>query len=92
MTYEGAVRFLVERVGIERADAVAEVNRYTTWPSQAVSYIVGMREVERLRDELTGELGARFSLREFHAILLAQGSLPPVLMRRAVRAAYRLDR
>lgn len=91
MTYDEAVQFFVSRVGLERADAEAELNRYTTWPTQAISYIVGMREIERLRDELRRELGARFDLKEFHRLLLEQGSLPPLLMRRAVRAAYGIE-
>jgi uncharacterized protein (DUF885 family) len=84
MTFDEAVAFFVDTVGLERADAVAEVTRYTTWPTQAVSYIVGMRAIERLRDEARAALGERFDLARFHDVLLAQGSLPPPLMRRAV--------
>jgi uncharacterized protein (DUF885 family) len=91
MTRAEAVDFFVTRVGLERADAEAEVNRYTTWPTQAISYILGMREIEGLRDDLARRLGARFSLTAFHRTLLAQGSLPPVLMRRAVLAASTPD-
>ena len=73
-----------EKGAIRCQDAMAEVNRYTTWPTQAVSYIVGMREVEALRDEVKRRQGDRFDLARFHGALLRQGSLPPVLMRRAV--------
>lgn len=84
MSFDEAVTLLVDGVGLERADAVAEVTRYTTWPTQAVSYIVGMREMETLRDEVRVKEGERFDLARFHDILLEQGSLPPPLMRRAV--------
>jgi uncharacterized protein (DUF885 family) len=84
MSFDDAVRFFVDSVGLERADATAEVNRYTTWPTQAISYIVGMREIEALRDEVQARQGASFDLARFHDVLLDQGSLPPVLMRRAV--------
>jgi uncharacterized protein (DUF885 family) len=84
MSFDDAVRFFVDSVGLERADATAEVNRYTTWPTQAISYVVGMREVEALRDTVQARQGAAFDLARFHDVLLGQGSLPPVLMRRAV--------
>jgi len=87
MTFDDAVRFFVDSVGLEKADATAEVNRYTTWPTQAVSYIVGMREVEALRDTVRTVEGAAYDPARFHDVLLGQGSLPPVLMRRAVLGA-----
>jgi uncharacterized protein (DUF885 family) len=89
MSIEDAVRFFVDTVGLERADAMAEVTRYTTWPTQAVSYIVGMRAIEELRDEARAEQGAAFDVARFHDVLLRQGSLPPPLMRRAVLDALR---
>lgn len=90
MSFDEAVRFFVDSVGLEKADATAEVNRYTTWPTQAVSYIVGMREMEALRDTVERRQGADFDPARFHNVLLGEGSLPPVLMRRAVLGA--LDR
>ena len=84
MSVDDAVQFFVDTVGLERADALAEVTRYTTWPTQAVSYIVGNRAIDALRDEVMARQGARFDLARFHAALLDEGSLPPPLMRRAV--------
>jgi uncharacterized protein (DUF885 family) len=84
MSYEDAVRFLVDEVGLTRSAAEAEVNRYTTWPTQAPSYIIGWLEIEKLKSELQEELGARFDEKRFHEVLLEQGSLPLELMRRAV--------
>ena len=83
-TRDQAVQFFVDSVGLERADAVAEVTRYTTWPTQAVSYLIGMREIDRLRADAQAQLGAAFDERRFHDAVLRQGSLPPPLMRRAV--------
>lgn len=89
MTFDEAVSFFVDTVGLERADAGAEVTRYTTWPTQAVSYIAGMYAIESLRDEIRARDGAAFDLANFHDALLRQGSLPPPLMRRAALAATR---
>ncbi|MBA3672631.1 MAG: DUF885 domain-containing protein [Gemmatimonadaceae bacterium] len=90
MSVDQAVQFFVDTVGLERSDALAEVTRYTTWPTQAVSYIVGHRAIDALRDELKERLGARFDLKRFHSVLLDEGSLPPPLMRRAVLATLGL--
>ncbi len=86
MSYEQAVRFMMDEVGLTRSAAEAEVNRYTTWPTQAPSYIIGWLEIEKLKAELRQELGGRFDEKRFHETLLAQGSLPLALMRRAVWA------
>jgi uncharacterized protein (DUF885 family) len=83
MTIDEGVRFFTDSIGLEHSDALAEVTRYTTWPTQAVSYIVGMRAIESLRDEVRQLQGFDFDLVRFHDILLTQGSLPPPLMRRA---------
>lgn len=88
MTYEQAVQFFVDEVGLERAAAEAEVNRFTTWPTQAPSYIIGWLEIERLRSELQERLGVQFSERKFVETFLSVGSLPLELMKRAVRYRY----
>ncbi|HEY2805956.1 MAG TPA: DUF885 domain-containing protein, partial [Gemmatimonadales bacterium] len=84
MTYEEAVRFFMDEVGLERSAAEAEVNRFTTWPTQAPSYIVGWLEIERLERDVQQALGPRFTEKEFVEKVLEAGPLPPALMRRAV--------
>jgi uncharacterized protein (DUF885 family) len=90
MSYGDAVDFFVNEVGLERTAAEAEVNRFTTWPTQAPSYIVGWQEIERMERELKQDLGARFDEKQFIEHLLAQGALPPALLRRAVRDSFGL--
>jgi len=90
MSYEEAVQFFVDDVGLERSAAEAEVNRFTTWPTQAPSYIIGWLEIERLKRDIMTAEGARFSERRFVERILESGGLPPALMRRAVLHAYGL--
>ncbi len=92
MSYEDAVRFFVDEVGLERSAAEAEVNRFTTWPTQAPSYIVGWLEIERLKRDVQAARGARFTEKEFVERVLEAGPLPPALLRRAVLHAYGLAR
>lgn len=89
MSYDDAVRVLVERVGLEEADARGEVNRYTTWPTQAPSYLVGMMEILEMRDAAGARLGAAYSDKRFHEALLAGGSLPMALARRSLELRLR---
>jgi len=90
MSYEQAVQFFVDEVGLERSAAEAEVNRFTTWPTQAPSYIVGWQELETLKAEVRAALGPRFSEKDFVEKVLEAGPLPLALLRRAVLYAYGL--
>jgi hypothetical protein len=88
MTYAQAVQFFVDEVGLERTAAEAEVNRFTTWPTQAPSYIVGWLEIERLERDVKAALGPRFSEKDFCEKVLEAGPLPLALLRRSVLFAY----
>ncbi len=90
MSYEDAVRFFMDEVGLERSAAEAEVNRFTTWPTQAPSYIIGWLEIERLENDVRAALGPRFSEKDYVERVLEAGPLPPALLRRAVLYAYGL--
>ena len=90
MTYEQAVQFFVDEVGLERSAAEAEVTRFTTWPTQAPSYIVGWLEIERLERDVRAALGPRFSEKDFVEKVLQAGPLPLALLRRAVLYDYGL--
>jgi uncharacterized protein (DUF885 family) len=90
MTYAQAVQFFVTEVGLERTAAEAEVNRFTTWPTQAPSYIVGWLEIERLERDVKAALGPRFSEKDFCEKVLEAGPLPLALLRRSVLYAYGL--
>jgi uncharacterized protein (DUF885 family) len=70
-----SIDFLLE-TGLSETDAVIETDRYIAWPGQALTYMMGCREIERLRREISTRDGANFDLRAFHDAVLAHGSLP----------------
>jgi uncharacterized protein (DUF885 family) len=72
---------------VERVNALAEIKRYTLTPTQPMSYLVGKLEIVKLRAEAQGQLGSRFNLHDFHAALLARGTVPPALVREELAAA-----
>jgi uncharacterized protein (DUF885 family) len=64
----------------------AEIDRYIVMPGQALTYLTGKLEIERLRDEARRRLGPAFSLPAFHAAVLDHGSLPMPTLRRGIHA------
>jgi len=80
-----AYRVLEQDVVQSHAFAQEEVERYTyRAPGQANSYFYGYTKLIGLRKEVESALGARFNQKKYHDFILAQGLLPPDLMRKAV--------
>ena len=79
-----AIEFMHERGSLPPVDAAIEVDRYTIWPGQALSYKLGQREIERARAEVADAMGDRFDLRAFHDEVLGHGSLPLETLRREI--------
>jgi len=78
---EQSVDFLLG-AGLSETDAVIETDRYIAWPGQALTYMIGCREIEKLRREIAARDGSGFDLRAFHDALLGHGSLPLATLRR----------
>jgi len=77
---EQARDYLVEHVALAEGFLLDEIDRYIAWPGQALAYLVGQREILRLREEARTALGDRFDLPTFNAALLDSGNVPmPVL-------------
>ncbi|HEY4886035.1 MAG TPA: DUF885 domain-containing protein [Myxococcales bacterium] len=84
-TPETAREFLEKEVGLSPAFATQEVDRYTfRAPAQATAYYYGYLRILELRNAAEKQLGSRFEPLTFHDTILAQGLLPPDLMKKAV--------
>jgi uncharacterized protein (DUF885 family) len=70
-----SIDFLLE-AGLSETDAVIETDRYIAWPGQALTYMIGCREIIRLRAEIAARDGSAFDLKAFHDAMLGHGSLP----------------
>ncbi len=81
MGFDEAVEMMVGIAKLERANAEAEVRRYTMTPTQPMSYLIGKREILRLRDEVKSREGESFDLKRFHDSLLDYGAIPISLIR-----------
>ncbi len=83
-TRDQAINFMLENTALAKNNIVNEVDRYITWPGQALAYKTGQLEMLRLRGEAQKRLGARFDIRKFHDVVLCNGAVPLRALRRLV--------
>ncbi len=73
---EQAIAFMTDNSALSAANIEAEVNRYISWPGQALAYKLGELKIRELRELASKELGDKFDLAAFHDTVLGQGSVP----------------
>ena len=86
MTFDQAVKHMVEKGNLTEPNARAEVGRYCSWPTQASAYLTGMLEIIDIRTRWLARRGAsdRPALRAFHDALTSAGMLPTSLAEKAI--------
>jgi uncharacterized protein (DUF885 family) len=81
-----AIAYLHDNTALADHDIAIEVDRYISWPGQALSYYLGMMAIEEMRAKAEAGLGPKFDIRAFHDTVLSMGSVPlPVLRARIDR-------
>ncbi|MEX5747709.1 DUF885 family protein [Massilia sp. X63] len=82
-TREQAQAYLMENTALARHEVETEVDRYISWPGQALSYYLGQMAIQEARARAEKALGPKFDIRNFHDTVLQLGSVPlPVLQQR----------
>lgn len=75
-----AIDYLASHTALSQHEVETEVDRYISWPGQALAYKLGEMTIRRLRAKAEEELGAKFDKRTFHNAILSTGAVPlPVL-------------
>ncbi|MDG2522190.1 DUF885 family protein [Caulobacter segnis] len=72
-TRKQAIDYLASHTALSDHEVTTEVDRYITWPGQALSYKLGHMEILRLRAKAEAELGAKFDIKAFHDRFLSLG-------------------
>ena len=74
-TREEGIEYYMNNTANPEGDCIGMVERHIVWPGQAVSYKIGMIKVQELRAYAEQELGDKFSIQEFHDVVLRNGSV-----------------
>ena len=74
-TRQRAVEFMTENTALSIHEVNTEIDRYISWPGQALSYKIGELKIRELRELAENELGSTFDIREFHEQILEKGTL-----------------
>jgi uncharacterized protein (DUF885 family) len=83
-TRQQAIDLMLAETGEDRGQVESEIDRYLSWPGQALGYMVGQLKIIELRDRARAALGDRFDIRRFHNVVLDQGALPLTVLEQQV--------
>lgn len=83
-TRDQAVDFLQSNTALSLHEVNTEIDRYISWPGQAVSYKIGEIKIRELRKKAERELGSKFEIRDFHEVILSQGTVTLEIMEELV--------
>ncbi len=81
---EEAVEFLRSNTALSLHEINTEIDRYISWPGQAVSYKIGEIKIRELRKKAEKELGDKFDIRDFHEVILRRGTVTLTIMEELV--------
>jgi uncharacterized protein (DUF885 family) len=82
---EQAIEYMVDHSPMTRLQVEGEVDRYIGNPGQALGYMIGRLEIEKIRAEAEATLADRFEIRAFHDVVLSTGSVPITTLKRVVK-------
>lgn len=75
-----AIDYLADHTALPQSAVEDQIDRYISWPGQALSYKMGELKIRELRAKAEKELGAKFDIRQFHDTVIGQGSLPMAVL------------
>lgn len=80
-----ALDFMASNTALSLHNVTTEIDRYISWPGQALSYKVGELTIKRLRAQAEQELGEKFDIRAFHDAILENGSVPMSVLEQQIQ-------
>ncbi len=83
-TRDQAMQYFMDNTSLSEGNIRAEVDRYISWPGQALAYKLGELKIWELRRIAEHDLGDQFDLREFHDVVLGNGAVPLAMLEQIV--------
>ncbi|MCG9737138.1 DUF885 domain-containing protein [Shewanella insulae] len=83
-TRQQAIDYMAGNTALSLHNVTTEIDRYISWPGQALSYKIGELTIKRLRAKAEEALGDKFDIRAFHDAVLANGSVPMALLEQQI--------
>jgi uncharacterized protein (DUF885 family) len=83
-TREQAIQYMIENTGMSDSEVTTEIERYMALPGQACAYKVGELKILELRARAKAAFGDKFSIKDFHAVILENGALPLTVLDKVV--------
>ena len=83
-TRQQAIDYMAANSGLSMNNVTSEVDRYISWPAQALAYKTGELKIRELRAKSEAQLGSDFDIREFHDKILENGALPLSVLERII--------
>ena len=82
---EQAIDYMLSHTTEDKDSVASEIDRYIIWPGQATSYMLGMLEIRKARDDAQARLGSRFDIKAFHDRVLEDGGVPLSFLSEKIR-------
>ena len=79
-TRQQMIDYLSENTALSIHEVTTETDRYISWPAQAISYKIGEIKIRELRKKAEKALGEKFDIREFHEVILEEGTVTLAIM------------
>ncbi len=83
-TREQVVDFMASHTALSLHEINTETDRYISWPGQALSYKIGELKIRELRKRAETKLGSNFNIRDFHEVILEQGTVTLAILEKRV--------
>jgi len=85
-TRDQVINFMTSNTALSIHEINTETDRYISWPGQALSYKIGELKIRELRKKAEEELKEKFDIREFHEIILEQGTVTLAILENRINA------